>query len=315
MATLATTQTNDLFNTLAEITKPVNLLEHLQGKAIQAHYWTSFDPEKRGQQLINDYNNQLNEDMQELEGAGIGSEAINSYKARYEQLFSSWLNAKGNCISSMITGPARFPTRKAEKANRSEHNHYTLWQEWRKRAKAAIVRKSQPAKTFLSELDRYKAELSALKTRHELTKQGNKIIAKAQKSGEDITKYLTDTFNVQPHMIDWVKKFGFNTVNSNASVKRIEGRIKEVEAKENQREVNPVTKYSFEGGEMVINYEVDRIQVFFATRPTSSELMAWKAKGLSSFNWSHTNKAWQRKITANAMYSVKHMFTGLTKIS
>lgn len=304
----------DLFNTLAEITKPVNLLDHLQSKAIQAHNWTSFDPEKRGQQLISDYNNQLSEDIKELDSAGIDIQAITSYKARYEQLFLSWLNAKSNCISSMITGPARFPTRKAEKANRSEHNHYTLWQEWRKRAKSAIVRKSQPEKTFLTELDRYKAELSALKTRHELTKQGNKIISKAQKSGEDITQYLTDTFNVQPHMMDWVKKFGFNTVNSNASIKRIEGRIKEMEVKESKREENPITNYSFNGGTMVINYEIDRIQILFDNRPTTEELNQWKAKGLNTFNWSHTNKAWQRKITSNAMYCIKSMLTGITKL-
>lgn len=308
--------TNGLFEQLGEILKPEPaILQHLQDKAIRAHNWVSFSPEKRGEQMIKDYSEELTADIEELQkDENISPEIIADYKARYERLFSSYLGAKSNTFSAMITGPAKFNTRKHTKANRSEERHYEIFREWRTRAKKAIVRKAQPVKTFVSELDRYKAELEALKQRHELTKQGNKIIAKAKKTGEDITQYLTDTFNVQPHMMDLVKKFGFNTVNNNANMKRIEQRIKELEVKESQREENPITNYTFEGGEMVINYEIDRIQILFSTRPTNEELTAWKAKGLNTFNWSHTNKAWQRKITANAMYCIKHMLTGITKL-
>jgi hypothetical protein len=307
----------NIFEQLAEIVKPdTAILKHLETKAIQAHNWTSFSPEKRGAQMIADYSEELTADINELKAdSNVSEESISDYKARYERYFSAYLSAKGNTFSAMITGPANFNTRRHAKANRSEENHYTIFREWRIRAKKAIVRKAQPVKTFVSELDRYKAELTALQASHELTKQGNKVIAKAKKSGEDITQYLTDTFKVQPHMMDWVKKFGFNTVNSNANIKRIEGRIKELEAKEAKREENPITKYSFEGGEMVVNYEADRIQIFFNTRPTQSELTEWKSKGLNSFNWSPSVMAWQRKITPNAMWSVKRLLPPLTKIN
>jgi hypothetical protein len=309
-----TTNTNGLFE--GEILKPVNPLQHLEDKAVRAHNWTSFSPDVRGKSIINDYGSELLEDMAELrQDANVTEENISDYKARYERLFSSYLGAKSNTFSAMITGPAKFNTRKHTKANRSEKRHYEIFREWRTRAKKAIIRKAQPVKTFVSELDRYKAELEALKQRHELTKQGNKIIAKAKKTGEDITQYLTDTFNVQPHMIDWVKKFGFNTVNSNANIKRIEARIKELEAKESQREEKPLINYTFEGGTMCINYEVDRIQITFTTRPTKEELTEWKKKGLNTFNWSPSANAWQRKITANAMYCIKRMLTNIKKVA
>jgi hypothetical protein len=174
---------------------------------------------------------------------------------------------------------------------------------------------AQPVKTFTSELERYRSELEGMKRSHEKMKQGNKIIAKAKKTGEDITQYLKDTFNIQPHMIEHTMNWGFGTANNNANMKRVEQRIKELEVKESKREENPITNYTFEGGEMVINYEIDRIQILFSTRPTNEELTAWKAKGLNTFNWSHTNKAWQRKITANAMYCIKHMLTGIKKVT
>ncbi|MES2382434.1 MAG: hypothetical protein V4538_15410 [Bacteroidota bacterium] len=291
------------------------VLSHLQDKAIRAHNWTSFSPEKRGEQMIKDYSEELTADIEELQkDENISAETIADYKNRYERLFSSYLGAKSNTFSAMITGPANFNTRRHTKANRSEERHYDIFREWRIRAKKAIVRKAQPVKTFVSELDRYRAELAIMQANQIKTKEGNKVIAKAKKTGEDITQYLADTFNVQSHMMDWVKKFGFNTVNNNANMKRVEARIKELEVKESRREESPFINYTFEGGTMVVNYEADRIQIMFATRPNKDELNAWKAKGLNSFNWSPTANAWQRKITANAMWTVKHMLPNLIKL-
>lgn len=308
-------QTNqpDNFEQLGEILKPINLLDHLQDSAIRAHYWTSFDPEKRGQQLIKDYNEQLSEDIKELEAAGIAPEAISSYKTRYESLFTSWLGAKSRTFSAMITGPANFPTRRHEKANRSEENHYTVFQEWRKRAKKAIIRKAQPEKTYNSELERYRAELAAMQRNHDLMKQGNKMIAAAKKQGKNISGELMTLLNISKFNAEWAMEWGFGLQNNNANMKRVEGMIKTLEQKESMKEENPVTNYTFEGGRMVIDYNIDRIQIMFDTRPTSEELAVWKAKGLNSFNWSPSTGAWQRKITANALYSVKSMLNNINK--
>lgn len=214
----------------------------------------------------------------------------------------------------MITGPAKFNTRRHEKANRSEQRHYEIFREWRTRAKKAIIRKAQPLKTYSSELERYRAELAAMQRNHELMKEGNKRIKAAKKSGEDITQYLTDTFGIQPHMIEWTLKFGFGLQNNNANIKRVEGMIKTLESKEAIKEQSPVTTYTFDGGTLIIDYNIDRIQILFNDRPNSEELAAWKAKGLNTFNWSPSVKAWQRKITPNAMSKVKSMLSNIKKV-
>lgn len=291
----------DLFNQLADVIRPETQNNHLDAfkdAAIQAHNWTSFSPERRGETLINSYNEQLTEDITELAAAGIDAETIEGYKSRYINLFKSWLSAKSRCASPMITGPANFNVRKNEKANRSEDNHYNLWQEWRLRAKKAIVRKLQPVKTFGSELDRYKNELESLKKNHELMKEGNKRILKARKTGEDITEYLKITFNIEPHMIDWTLKFGFHLSNNLANIKRIEERILILTKKQERAETIGTTTKDFDVFKVIFNHEADRIQIQHDVKPDFNTISSLKRNG---FRWSPTFKAWQRQLNRNGI--------------
>ena len=291
----------DLFNQLADITRPEiqnNHLDNFKEAAKRAHYWTSFSPDRRGEQMIKDYNEQLTEDMSELTAANIEAEIIKGYKTRYINLFSSWLSAKSRCASPMITGPANFNVRKHEKANRSEDNHYKVFQEWRVRAKAAIVRKSQPVKTFESELERYKTELEALKKNHELMKEGNKRILKARKTGENITAYLTEAFKIQPHMIEWTLKFGFGLSNNLANIKRIEERILILSKKQERAETIGTSIREFEGFKVIFNHEADRIQIQHDVKPDFDTIANLKRRG---FKWSPSFKAWQRQLNRNGI--------------
>lgn len=285
----------------------MNHLQHLEQKAIQAHRWTSFSPEKRGPQMIKDYGEELNSDLSELESKGVSSEDLEKYKSKYITLFTCYLNAKSNCFSSMITGPANFPVRKHEKTKRAEQKNYENFRQWREKAKKAIIKKLEPAKTFASELERYRSQLEDMKINHELMKEGNKLIKQALKDGVNIDDYLTQTFQIKPHMLEWIMKFGFGLSNNNANMKRVEQRIKELEAKEFNRTNTNANEFTFEGGTLVFNYELDRLQIFFNSRPSKDELNEWKSKGLNSFNWSPSNNCWQRKITPNAIWSTKRM--------
>lgn len=291
------------------------LLSHLYETAKEAYRNTSFYPEKRAESIVNGYSEELTKDIEYLTAQGIEIEVINNYQKRYENLLISWLNRKSNTFSVMITGAGNFPIRRHEKANRSESKHYEIFREWRGRAKKAILRKPKEKITYLSEIDRYKSELEAMRKNHELMKEGNKRIAQAKKSGEDITEYLKSTFNILPHMIEWTLKFGFGLQNNNANMKRVEQRIKELEQKEAQRSNGQTAKYTFMQGEFIVNYEADRIQIFFTARPSKDELFQWKEKGLNTYNWSPSANCWQRKITANALSHLKKMIDSkITKI-
>ena len=287
-----------------------NLLSHLEEKATRAHYWTSFVPEKRGAQMVEEYGEELGNDLNELIDLGATPEQVADYQAKYERLFDRYLSAKGNCFSAAITGPARFNTRKHEKANKSEDLHYQNLRDWRVKAKKGVIKSLQPEKTYLSEIERYSEELESMKANHELMKEGNKRIREALKQKINIDEYLRLTFGIEDHMLSWTMRFGFGfgLANNNANIKRVEQRIKELKSKEDQRVNTGQKEVIFDGGKIVVNYEADRIQVFFDTRPTREELQNWKNRGLNSFNWSPSNNCWQRKITNNAIWSTKRIF-------
>ena len=78
----------------------------------RAHLGTSFSPEVRAESYCKMYDNDLAKVI-ELCGSVI----------KFERLFDNWLNAKSNCISSMIAGGSNFPVARANKANERERNH------------------------------------------------------------------------------------------------------------------------------------------------------------------------------------------------
>ena len=293
------------------------MLQEFLQKAKDAHRWTSFSPEKRGEQLIKDYSNQLAADIENIKEHGADQEVIDQYIERYKRLFATWLNAKSNCTSSAITGPAQYDLRRHEKTQKSEQKHYNIWQDWRIKAIKAINRKPKGEKTYSSELERYRAELEVLKQYQVLVIEANKKIRsymhptkKSKYSLEDITKYLVDTFGIKMHMMSDTLRWGFSTTNNNAKIKRVEGMIKQLENKETAKEATGGIKTLYEGDtvKIVVNYELDRIQIINDGKPDAATIAMYKS---AAFKWSPTNKAWQRQYTSNAMYSTNSIISKL----
>lgn len=302
--------TNFLFN----LKNSNMLLQKFSEQARQAHYHTSFSPERRGESMVAEFSQQLQEDIAELEKAGIESSVIGDYQERYERLFSSWLGAKSRCISSMITGPARFPVRRAEKANRSEQNHYDVFQEWRKRAKKSIVRKAQPAKTYESEIDRYKLELKDRVRTQDYMKIINESYRKYKKNPACLDSLKIHS-EAKEYVRNWVppysyvkQPFTYQLQNNLQNIKRIEARIADLEKMEEAKQaVGGEKEIEFEGGVVVLNYELDRVQIKYPGKPKPEVIASLKSGG---FRWAPSQQAWQRQLTGNGLRSASYL-TGL----
>lgn len=119
--------------------------------AYRAHSGTSFVPERRARQRQEEYANQLLADYQMLQGM-VRNDAEQAtfdvewprYHQNFRQRYLAYLHAHANVMSPMITGPARFPTRRNEKANRSSDNRLSELIELRKKALASIRKKLRP---------------------------------------------------------------------------------------------------------------------------------------------------------------------------
>ena len=273
------------------------MLEHFEKAAYNAHYWNSFSPDRAAKYTIKEFSADLENDLAELTAGGADAETCEGYRNKYESLFGQWLAKKSRTASAAVTGPARFPTARNQKALRSEHSHYEVFQEWRTRAKKAILRKAKEPKTYESELVRYRAELAEMKTNHEKMKEAN---AAMKKKGADKVQILVSMFPFMSEFdVEWAAKWGFGLQNNLANIKRVEERIQVIESKQGKEDSEKV--YSW--GKLELSYTDDRMRIRHNERPDSDTTTLLKKNG---FKWSPSNGAWQRQITGNAFWSLNH---------
>ena len=79
-------------------------------------------------------------------------------------------------------------------------------------------------------------------------------------------------------------------------IERTEQRLAELDRRE-QQAAEPQTGTAFDGGQIVRNIDLNRLQILFDTIPDADTRAALKHNG---FRWSPKNQAWQRQLTDNA---------------
>lgn len=79
-------------------------------------------------------------------------------------------------------------------------------------------------------------------------------------------------------------------------IERTEQRLAELDRRE-QQAAEPQTGTAFDGGQIVRNIDLNRLQILFDTIPDADTRTALKQNG---FRWSPKNQAWQRQLTDNA---------------
>jgi hypothetical protein len=283
------------------------LLSEFTEAAKRAHQWTSFSPEKRGESLIKEYSQLLESDL-----ALIDDEDRKAYYlAKFKSLFSCWLSRKANCFSSMITGGSNFPVRRHERANNAEKNAYDIFDAWRTKFFKRETRGYERI-TPDTELESARRNLESRTSNQMYMKAVNALCRK--KNAEELLlatglKPATVHELLNPRYSYQNKGFqAYELTNNNANIKHLTERVEILEAKIDKREelksASATEEWDFEGGNVLVNYEADRVQVFFDTKP-DKETRDNLCRG---FNWSPSNMAWQRKITGNALYDAKQRF-------
>ena len=281
-------------------------LEELWEAAYNAFYSTSFVPEERAAQYIRDYEKELNGDLENMP---------ENEKERYITKYKDWVRTlfgkHSRIMSAMITGPARFPTHRNEKANNSYESAYSEFREWREKALKAIARRIEEAKPAEQreneEWMRLKRSiLSSASTIKEINDGINRYSNKAlfvssiygkvetyAKRGdvvivEKAVAYIRE-LNKQSSIITERHKF-FKLVEMAKSVYEAQ------EVRANKEDV----EIEFEGGKVVKNFSEDRLQIIFPGKPDSETISKLKSNG---FRWAPRSTAWQRQLSLNAYYA------------
>ena len=88
-------------------------------------------------------------------------------------------------------------------------------------------------------------------------------------------------------------------------IERIEQRLAELDRRE-QQTAEPQTGTAFDGGQIVRNIDLNRLQILFDTIPDAATRAALKQNG---FRWSPKNQAWQRQLTDNAERAARQVLS------
>jgi len=263
----------------------------------RAHSNISFSPERRADMYVRDYSEELDEDLAQL------GENQGNYKEKYERYFSAWMSAKGNCISSAITGPANFPVRKAEKANNSERNRYDEFRHWREKYFKAVNRVRTPSPE--EDLENLYKELDGYLILNENIKEWNKSIRK-YKNGKMTIEEMRDQLKKDGITDRWMTAILRNVTYSYwhglgsfaTKIRKLRERAEALKSRIQRKE--EWTDIEFEGGRITV--EDDRVKIYHDEKPSPEIIGALKRHG---FRWSPYWGAWSRKHTGQAVYDAK----------
>lgn len=288
-------------------------LSHLHTIAVRAHNGTSFNPERRGDSIVKDYSEELDADIQNIRAAASKVEAeadaiaetCARYKEGYTKHLCGYLHSRSNIVSTMIVGPARFPVAQMEKRNRWADNKYNAFRTWRRRILDAINRSY---KKRVDPLAKAIADIAARERAAIKYRLANQLIRKHKGNAANQVQALVNAGYTQEQANkllkpDFAGRIGiapYVMTNNNANIKRLKSRVAELSAKAAKAESGNAEEYFFEGGKVLMNYELDRLQILYDAKPDTATITKLKR---NAFKWSPKNTAWQRQLTRAAKFA------------
>ena len=285
--------------------------------ARRAYYNVSFDPDKRGDSERQEYLNTCNMMLEIVESNATtdlqrekADEFLRGYKTRLTSLWNAYLSAKSRCMSSMITGSANFPVRRAEKANNSEHNRSVELIEFIEKSRALlrkIIEQNKSSEMVLDEAQQgVKFQVADLASF--LSKPGFYSVALFRSNFRG--RMLTIAKN-NPALVDFIiTEIKASPVKIFTDTNKFWGELEALKAKAQGKIENPKENKVIEVNciEIIINYETDRIQIAFQGKPERKTIDQLKHK---AFHWSPSTMTWMRKITQQALWAAKEICQGV----
>lgn len=263
----------------------------------RAYSGISFDPERRAESIVKDYEEELNEDLKNMPDS-----EKERYIENYKKYLFAWLSAMSRCYSSMIAGPANFPVRRIEKLNRYEHNRSEEFTEWRKKALNAIAKKIEESKPIEQKTDeqflQFKKQVDRLFEGWGVVNFKGRLETVAKSGNTELVVKVLDYLKFMQVEKNKVLATPKNSIWSLADVaeKNRELSIDKETAEKKEYQINGVS--------VVENIQEDRIQLFFDGKPESEMIQNLKR---NAFKWSPSRGCWQRQLTRNAIYATANL--------
>ena len=278
----------------------VNALKDLARRSGQM---ISMDPDRWGEHMLDSLESDLSRFL-----AQLPEEVRADYEDGYIEKYKEWFYAMSRCFSQMITGaggwePATF--RRHERTNAAEKAARQRIDEWA----AKVIKRCnrQERMTGWAEVERLQEKLDSLKRSQEIMKAANKIIrnkklAEVEKVDELVALGFSEQNALKVMEPDFCGRIGFATYqlsNNLAKIKDTEDKIKRHTAMAQAEDVEK----EYPWGTFRKDFSDERYRFIFDGKPKQEVIDLMKRH---AFKWSRANMAWQRQITPNSTFTVKH---------
>lgn len=211
------------------------------------------------------------------------------------------------CPSILISGGSNFPVRKKERQNSAMDRNMAEYREiCGLLDKMKSVGKGGIRSDEENAVEKLEARIADLKELQEKMKRVNAYYRKNKslEGCKDLTE--RERYSIESGWASgWYagKPFPpYELTNNLANIKRLEARLEEMRRLSTQ--ASELSGWKFEGGEVVINTEVNRVQILFDEKPDAE--MREKLKR-EAFRWAPSQGAWQRQYTENALRAARRV--------
>lgn len=287
----------------------------------RAHLARTFEPETRARVAQEDYLNHMQDVYEKSaslaetpEQKEILATELERYKQGYIKRYYALVDAGSRVMNPMVTGPAKFPTARNQKALDIEQKRREELLSWSKRAQNAIQKRLLSARTYEQETD---AEFTRLRKKIDSDLTMIELIEAGEAKGYDKNLFkssLAKTIkrsaasgNVEAvnKALDYLReKHGqlAKPVFTNRHSIWQAGELAESAIEETPTGEKEVAAY--DGATVINEYDDERVRIYFDAKPGEAVREALKREG---WRWSRANSAWQRKNTPAAEHSAKRI--------
>lgn len=291
--------------------------EDLWDKAVRAHENTSFSPEERAAFYIRQYEDLLLKDLSKLP-----EEEHKEYTEKFRTWVVTLFDKHSRILSAMITGPARFPTSRNEKANKSYDKAMSEFSEWREKYARRVAKRIEDAKSpeekesmewlmLKRDIDHNAKACADVDNGEPYYRSAftNSIFGKVERLANNgkaalVLKALDYIKQVQENEKTGLKKPLFT---SRHKIWKLQEVCEKAVQRQEERANSESIEIEFDGGKVVKNFADDRLQIFHDEKPNADVISRLKSNG---FRWSRFNGCWQRQLTDNSYYGAARVLFG-----
>ena len=230
---------------------------------------------------------------------------LDRYTRRLADYYNAYYRNEASCPSILISGGSNFPVNKKSKQNARRDS---LWQEYKdiedildkiKSVGTGPVDLADPhAREMLTDqlqnLQKQLEDDKALNAYYRKHKGFEGFPGISEETAARLSADFADTRKQCP----WIDKPcpDYELTSLRGKIKRVQARLDELDKLQASAQ-QPADSTKFDGGEIIRNAELNRLQIIFDRIPDEETRSSLKSNG---FHWSPRNQAWQRQLTQNA---------------